>query len=283
MAESYRNWPEYQSAKALHDEFAATKHGEKLRNASRYDLYRNKNDGGMSHKEWARLLGRDVNNLLHMEYTLDLAAHLERKRHIPNTPHARSRKLKAASSHDNGEAIKGDILYIHKKPSDFVKERKAFLKHIPEFYASEDTQAEMKELAETIIFDDSTPEGRELNMVEQLGYLQTCLKAWSAVNYGKAKDLSEDDKAAILGITASVLGSTLDKTLEYYDSNTHPEFNHFINNRRKLMIEAFDTMPPEAFTVFGELRQERADSFLKAKQEWTLRFDNYETTRREAA
>lgn len=281
MSESYRNWPEHKSAKVLVDEFAATRHGDTLRNASRYDLYRNKNT--MSHEAWARLLGRDVNNLLHMSYTLDLAAHLERKRSVSNSPLARGRKLKAAGGHDNGEAITGDVLYIHKTDDHFEIEKQAFMEHLPEFYASPEDQVEMAEIAETIIFDDTSPEGREFNMVEQLGYLQTCLKAWAVVQYGKARDFREDDKTAILGITASVLGSTLDMTLRYYDEATNPEFNQYIIDRRKLMIDAFEHMPLEAFEIFGERKAERLTAFTRARQEWLARFTRHEQSVKEVA
>lgn len=281
MSESYRNWPEYQSAKALADEFAATKHGDALRNASRYDLYRNKNT--MPHEAWARLLGRDVNNLLHMSYTLDLAAHLERKRPTLNSPVVRGRKLKAASGHDNGEAITGDVLYIHKTDDHFEIEKQAFMEHLPEFYESPLDQAAMAEIAETIIFDDSSSEGREFNMVEQLGYLQTCLKAWAVVQYGKARDFSEDDKMAILGITASVLGSTLDQTLKHYDDATNPEFNQYIINRHKLMIDAFEHMPLEVFEIFGERKDERFAAFAHAREEWFERFARDKQTVKEVA
>ncbi len=283
MAESYRNWPEHQSAYALHNEFAHTNHGRVLKGASRYDLYREK--AGLSHEAWQRLLGRDVNNLLHMPYTADLAAHLERRRTPENPSIVRGRKLKAAIGHDNGEAITGDILYIHKTDNHFSIEKEAFLGHITEFYASPDTQTEMAEIAENIIFNDESEEGREFNMVEQLGYLQTSLKAWAVIRHGNAESragieegtLTDEDKVAILGITASVLGSTLDKTLGYYDSGTNPEFNQFINNRRHLMLEAFEDLPVEAFDIFEDRKQERIEAFQTAKQEWALRFNQLNT------
>lgn len=281
MAESYRTWPEHQAATALYDEFAATPYGEKLANASRYGLYR----GSFTHEEWRRLLGRDVNNLLHMAYTLDLSAHFEQRRErlgIASTPERRGRKLKAAASHDNGEAITDDILYILKTKDDTAAESAEFTAHLPEFYKSPATQVEMKDIAESIIFNEESEEGQDFNKDEHAGYLQTGLKAWAMIKYGDLNDIGPEEKRMILGITASVLGSTLDKSLALFEANTYPEFTQFINNRSKIITEAFNEMPDEAFDIFGKHRQDRVNAFNEARIKWSAYFAEIDTMREAA-
>ena len=110
--------------------FAQTEYGKNLNKAARYNRFRPTN---YSVKNWARLLGPDVNNLHHMRHSISVARwFVKTENRIMINKFSRRDALLlgiTAALHDQAEAVTGDIPYGKKSKGQRTNEVKVLIAH----------------------------------------------------------------------------------------------------------------------------------------------------------
>jgi hypothetical protein len=164
----------------LHQEFAATTHGENLKENIRFAHFKAPQ---LSDQEWVKLLGYDVNNLHHMPLTYGLTRRFL-QHHQLNAPAenllTESEILTlclTAKTHDRAEAVTGDVNYSLK--TDALEKREAgilrqMLLEMTEKYL---TAEQIEEIVQTA-FNKKSKLGEIFSLIEKIGYLRTALNVW---------------------------------------------------------------------------------------------------------
>lgn len=176
----------------IYDLFANSHYGEKLRQAIRYAPFKPED---VANEKWVEVLGPDVSNLEHLNFTLSLTQDFIR---LSANPHKdwgfRGRKLGeikfdrseeellclTAIIHDWGEAVVGDIPWGDKKPSHAEAELIILRRQIKELCNEkfEVLVPKMNIAAEIALNGENIKLGQAFNAIEMIGYGSTALKAW---------------------------------------------------------------------------------------------------------
>jgi len=166
----------------IHERFTATSYGKTLAANIRYRFFK---PPEVTHAEWERLLGPDVNNLEHHWVSVRvMRAFLH-----GNTDFSREEQeilLLTAVSHDWAEAIIGDIPYGQKTTGEEDEELR-LIPHIAEECFGEELRSGIRATIEQVLQGKPhlrrTGEGSKLShafeAVEQLGFLGTAGRAWA--------------------------------------------------------------------------------------------------------
>ncbi len=175
----------------IHRRFAGSLYGIRLAQNIRYAPYK---PDGVSHQEWERTLGIDVNNLNHLNLSLGMtrsflancASADERwKGRVSTeavfTPQEQQLLLLTAVVHDWAEAVVGDIPYHLKTQSDEEREMTILRGLIHEVLGNGNSSAQCDEIAggvQSVLTDTRSKLGKAFNAVERVGYVRTGLRAW---------------------------------------------------------------------------------------------------------
>ncbi|MBI5422239.1 hypothetical protein HZA44_03855 [Candidatus Peregrinibacteria bacterium] len=284
----------------LHRRFAETPMGQALATKARYDRYR---PDSIPPAEWERLLGRDVNNLKHMELTYELAQTFLKDMMTANPPtderdpilvepralthlrHATPKNpeqsndwwdarfsareiqilLLTAIVHDWAEAdpTLGDITYDLKKDTDEKKESQILILMLRN-QLGEVLSPETLETVHKTATDRTGKLGEAFNVIERIGYLRTALNAWRATDNPTH---SEELINSLQWLCSNVLGNQIPALLKL--------FPHYEGVRKALdaavpiIDEAFKTIPDSLFDRYPEPEREiQRGKYLSAKAAW---------------
>jgi len=189
--------------KEIHNEFASTDWGEKLKGNIRWSGHK---PSEIKDEDWGKILGRDANNLEHLVaikgLTLSFLKYCKNpgekwKGEIPEAAHFSTEEqqllLLTATVHDWGEAIKGDIPYYHKTEQDHTEEMQELRTIIAEILGkilvdkrSLDIKTITDKILDILTHTDSKL-GRAFNIIERVGYVRTCIKAYNRPKNGDEK------------------------------------------------------------------------------------------------
>lgn len=261
----------------VHQEFARTEYGQRLRGNVRYDRFK---PSHLLNQEWERLLGIDVNNYDHMGLSTQFTQQflqLCRKdpfyaQREPQFSEAEEELLLlTAQTHDLVEGMDGftDISYDQKTDqdeSDELAKMTEVMQGAAALFTDQATDQAVltqKLLAVPEILGDKTGRlGQAFNAIERLGYLRTGYRAWQ-VSQRIADPITRD---SLRWITANVLANQTDMLLAY-DAKYYP-VKEFLRERHTGITEAFDSMPDSVFLHYGEEQQSQRDTFMHAKTRW---------------
>lgn len=151
----------------LYDSFAVSGYGQLLETRTRFNDFK---PDWVGTDTWCNLLGDDVNNLRHMDYTLGLAKRFVELQEIESND-----LLVTAATHDWGEAIIGDIALPSKTEADETREKFAYRRIAKEILRDE--ARDLSRIVMPILFDKSVPEADMFRSIEYVGYTSTALKA----------------------------------------------------------------------------------------------------------
>ncbi len=175
----------------LYKEFSHSRYGKTLEKNTRFDGFRQEDT---SRKEWMKLLGRDVNNLYHLNITRSLTKWFLAKNdslnqendnnncHIKLNLEQKENLILAATIHDWQEAIVGDTPLPLKNQQTEELEKQILLNIIAEFasYLKNPHLYEILEkVVENIIFNNDSLEGKIFHLIEVLGYQRIALISWN--------------------------------------------------------------------------------------------------------
>lgn len=176
----------------IYELFANSRYGETLRQAIRYAPYKPEE---VSNEKWVEVLGPDVSNLEHLNFTLSLTQsflrlsanpHKEwgpRERGLEGVKFDRSEEellCLTAIIHDWGEAVVGDIPYNEKNSQHEEEEFKVLNRLIEEICDKkyEKLITDMRIAASIALNEKDTKLSRAFSAIEHVGYGTTALKAW---------------------------------------------------------------------------------------------------------
>jgi len=231
----------------LHRMFAKTSYGQILAPRVRFGRYCPET---VSEEEWRCALGADVNNLEHMRLTYGLTRQFIRYQNTYGEE-VLSREdqkdlLLAATSHDWGESIVGDVMFDLKTDAVETQEATAIRRIINEMFGNggEDLPARIEQVISDVVENHDTRLGKMFRVIEQLGYLRTGLNAF---------DLSQqiDDPDMQTGLqwaSSNVLSNQIPSLIDVADQ--YPAVYFFINENAELITEAFMTIPPSVFSNY---------------------------------
>ena len=169
------------SFREIHERFSATSYGQTLAKNIRYRFFK---PPEVSHAEWERLLGPDVNNLEHHWWSERVM-----RAFLRSHPHFSREEqeilLLTAVTHDWAEAIIGDIPY-GQKTNDEEDDELRLIPQIAEECFGEPLRQPVRQTIEQVLQWKpnlrKTGEGPKLahafEVVEQLGFLGTAGRAW---------------------------------------------------------------------------------------------------------
>ena len=251
--------------RGIYDTFAHTEYGERLQDTIRYEKY---NLGGLSNDEWCELLGKDANNLYHMEATYELAGRfVDSQNSSDKAPiNSASTALLLLSSiiHDQAEAIVGDVSYGDKMPTDETREINEFEIHLDAMNPNmnHSVRAMAKSAIKGVIFNPSTSEGALFNAVERTGYLVTALHAANklpTVTNTKTAD-------GLYWLIADVFLNQIPALVEYTHKYQLPY--ELLAENAESISTFFATMPEAIFNYYKENGPQKQENFIKAQQTW---------------
>jgi hypothetical protein len=172
-----------------------------LKGKPRFDFYR---PNTTPVEEWIEKLGPDVDNLLHMPYTYELAKDFLNE----NDDFSAGEKatlLFTAMTHDMQEAITGDKRKIDKTAKDEQMEAELLSSILNEVLASELDCVSLGKLTravEEVLVDENSKLGKAFSAIEKLGYAETALKAWEIRKKGDPKTYGLSPLHTSLGLLA---------------------------------------------------------------------------------
>ena len=148
----------------LHERFARTGYGYKLRNNIRFGDFKPEY---IPNKVWETLLGDDVNNLRHMPHTLEITKQFQRYEKLGG-----ELLRLTAITHDWGEAVVGDVALPDKiAQGQDLEEILAYNKIAQDVVPEEDLS-----LVPNVLWGDHEL-SEPFNVIEYIGYCQTGLRA----------------------------------------------------------------------------------------------------------
>lgn len=159
----------------IYESLRYTEYGETLNNNIRFGRFK---PDWLDNQVWVELLGMDVNNYEHMQYTAGLTTwYIQTAEEIgyPFPEEDAARLLTTAWVHDFAEAIDGDVPDPFKKDDEdtLATERRSFIKVAS--LVAEDPE----ELADFVfpVLHGSNYLSRHFRAIELMGYMETGLRA----------------------------------------------------------------------------------------------------------
>lgn len=251
------------SFRQIHNDFAQTKEGQRLKANVRYPRYK----GELSNDEWQKLVGKcDLNNLDHNRYTYFIAGifikdlnNSESKMKV-NEEEAEIIKI-AAEIHDwpEGFTKKGDVCYEVKTKVDEDNEIEVIEKILTEMFPE---NRKKREEIRTTLEDKKSKLGKIFNAIENIGYIKTATTAWK-------RKANVDEKMAInlTWLTENVLSNTIDNLINH--SQDYPPFRKFIESKKDIISEAFNNIPESNFDNYvPEERKKAKNKYERAAEKW---------------
>lgn len=258
IPETFRIRCEERTFAELYADFAATDHGRRLAENLRFDRFRPDHVSGA---EWQRLLGRDVNNLTHLQVTYQLTRGFFRRLdslrapapHLQFDYEERRQLLFTALVHDWAEAVVGDISYDQKTSDDEDLEWQI----LGEMTRDLGPAAGAKTLE--ILQDTDSKLGAAFNVIERLGYFRTADRAW------RTADALVDTALAtnLRWLTQNVLanqGSALCASASEY-----PPVAEVLAERQATLSDAYGRIDDE---LIGQPGETSAPQYVASRADW---------------
>lgn len=262
----------------IHERFSVTEYGKTLRDEIRFSYFAK----GVSKDKWKQILGVDVNNLEHMPLTYSLTRFFLRYcRREEFSTDKQEVLLLTSIIHDWPEAIFGDIPRPLKTEEDEKKERELLPTMIDEVLlkpiSSEILEPILSRAPVDLIglpnnvqraieaaFVKDTKLSEAFNIIENIGYLRTSLRAWQKSN---SKGLPENLNYQLKCLANGVIANTIECLISY--SDVYPAVGIFLAKMQDVISNAFNNMPNATFNIYArEEREERKIQFESAKKAW---------------
>lgn len=257
------------SFREIHDRFSATSYGQTLAKNIRYRFFK---PPEVTHAEWERLLGPDVNNLEHHWWSERvMRAFLRRSEGF--SQEEQEILLLTAVTHDWAEAVIGDVPYGQKTTGEEESE----LRLIPEIALEcfgENLAQPVRQTIEKVLREKphlrKTGEGSKLGhafeAVEQLGYFGTGGRAWAEAT--KRDGLSEPLRSNLQWLGIEVHVHHVPILLRY--AETYPAVRRYLFGTRHRVSDilrgfTLSSLPPE---VTLEKREALARQFPETREAW---------------
>ena len=157
---------------------------------------------------WCNLLGPDVNNLYHMDYTKHLAEDFCDLGNVD--PDTKDLLLTVAITHDIGEAIIGDIALPDKTEADEQQEKLAYRKIATELWG--EAGNELTDRVWRVLNKEDAETGDMFRAIEYVGYCSTAKRALLAaeslahgfIDIGLPRDQKETVMGGLLALHKAV-------------------------------------------------------------------------------
>ena len=258
----------------IHRDFSQTKYGEILLRNIRWARFKPEKT---TNEQWNKLLGADVNNLKHLQLTYGLARQFINYNYgvqlstthglsVTLTKKEKEDLLLAATVHDWGEAIIGDINYDFKTKENEEEESEHLKKIAQEIYRGKNKElAERIELViDDVIKDPDTKLGKIFNVIEKIGYLRTALNAWN-----KSRDeVDEDLKTNLRWLVAGAFPRLIIEFIEH--SKIYPAVTLYLKENKEIIEEIFNGLPEEIFSKFEseQIKAQKKEKYEQSKKAW---------------
>lgn len=258
----------------LHNAFVESVYGQCMSGHIRFERFK---PAHINNEQWRDLLGGDVDITQHMPVTYGMSrAFLNYYRNhaqengngVEFSEEDEHILLLAAMTNNWGESRTGNISY-DQKTVDIEKEEKDAYREI--FTELQEDTIDVKErmLVERTIFENDTKLGRAFDAIQKTGYLRTALLAFEASRKTDDEVLAEH----LQWLCGNVLSNQITILIEY--SKSYPPVRAFLEDRRELISEAFDSITPETFSKHGQNESIRSELLWQNQQAWH-EFNRYE-------
>jgi len=210
----------------IRNRYAQSKHGQHLNNQLRWQPSIRT---GTTPDQWRKSFGADVNNLSHLDLSYGLVRTvLRRFKSTEFTLEDFEILLLTAQTHDWAEAITGDKSFVYKNEHD-EKEEIAILRILLEEFLPEDQNSTSPKIPQVIstLTKKDTLRYKIFNIVEKLGYLRTCKRAYQIKD-----NFPEEQRAALHAMACQPFISSLPDIIEY--SGQFPELAEFFLHPKTL-------------------------------------------------
>lgn len=202
---------------------ADTEYGEVLQNNVRFGRFK---PSWLANELWVDMLGADVNNYEHMEYTAGITAWYIYEAERLGEPFSRENQstlMMTAWTHDFAEAIDGDVPDPHKVHTEeqYEKERQSFLRVARSVCSTPEL---MGVVVFPVLYGDIDL-ARHFRAIEIIGYAETAMKAGTYADrvrmFKKLYDFTpneiKDVHIALGGLYREVLPSAIRQLQEFKD------------------------------------------------------------------
>lgn len=239
----------------IHERFSATSYGKTLAENIRYRFFK---PPEVSHAEWERLLGPDVNNLEHHWVVYRTMRALLRS-HADFSPEEQEVLLLTAVTHDWAEAIIGDVPYGQKTTGEEDDELRLIPQIAEECFGGEIARPMRQTIEQVLQWKPAlrkTGEGPKLShafeAVEQLGFLGTGGRAWDVAEKGANLSPLLCDNLRWLGI--EVHAGHVPILMQY--AETYPAVRRYLLSTRHRITDVLEGRIPSSHPLKDALREE---------------------------
>lgn len=251
--------------KNLHFFFAKTEYGKVLAQNIRYEIYKPKK---MNNSDWIALLGPDVCNLNHalviFEITYGFLIQCACYR-LPLFNEERKTLLLSAIIHDWGEAVVGDITKDRKTEDDMNKESHALKKICSELipqYQNGILRPVLQTAIDNVFGDPNLKLCKIFSIIENLGYMDTCIKAWQAAK------TNPDIARNLYWICANTVIYSIPFLQK--KQTKYPLIAEFFTAYQKLIPEIINFLPLEIYFEYCDIQAARTKqaTLIQLKNNW---------------
>ena len=257
----------------LYKQFARTEHGRRLEAHIRFGPMK---PAELSHADWERALGPDVNNLRHLLESLKLT----QKAIAAYAQHGRELSLSdmellqlAAVIHDWQEAYPhiGDAMVQAKNGDTHAIEMQALREMADEIVEDAAIRSRIDAAIDEVLMDPSSRLGEIFHAVERLGYMRTGLKAWKRGSAIKGAFQQHFQYLSIL-----VFRHNIPFFVEHVAA--HPPIALFLAKHEPMIdeiaalpVSELRYFPPEGIDRKATHRGDLEETFDLAKEAWARR------------
>lgn len=240
--------------------FAKTNYGYILKHRIRWSLFK---PAEYSASEWEKTLGPDANNLDHL-----LIAYEQTRNFLRNeegfTQKEQELLLFTSIVHDWAEPAVGDIMRYVKTKEDDKRELKLLKNVLLEVLGLAIDLSTVKKACE-ILGNKESRLGRAFNTIETLGYFETAFRAWE-----QSMKLNGDMKMRLKWLTSNVLLVDISRLIER--AGHYKSAKIFLDKHKKLIHDAFTTMPDSAFKFHRHNKIEHYRNIFEKQKKLWLRY-----------
>ncbi len=252
----------------LHNQFAKTEAGQKLKNNIRYQRYK---PADWDNRKWEKLLGADVNNLEHNRLTFGLVRVFLKHLNDQLTERETKILLTAALIHDYPEHDKGDVTWGDKTNEDEEHEHHVLEQIMAQHFQDQDPKLK-QEICDTI--KHKHPKlGPIFDAIETIGYIRTALRANQICT---EKDLNPAERQQLEWLIYDVMSNQTPRILDH-SAHYAPVRLYLICNRQRIS-KVLRTLKPETSLMYPEEKQammaQRAEKALPDWQNRGFHFPN---------
>lgn len=213
------------------------RYNETLVRNVRYERYMS----GESREEWIALLGDDVSWYAHPFVTAGIADELlsyHEDLGLNISLDDRFRLFTACVIHDMGEMFVGDTTFEVKTGEDELFEYEAFCELIESVSTDTLEKLYLKSVYRDVVVGDNMRLGGMFNSIERVGYLNTCLRAYSG-------DIEGSRIRNWEGLCGNVLQNQVPALVE--QARKYPYVNKTLQQSQVQISELFDDLKPFAY------------------------------------